>query len=879
MDSQESEYENLFEPNNEWENNDLFDNSEPKLQEDQPELQQPQRTQQTIPSRLEPNPPQPTSTQKDKLYYTATSDSGEEIYSLEITSASSTLKRIGTKDSIAVAKLFQSAESGSVIVKNIDRLSSRTSSSSAFSALFKKLDGLIAIINECGDKVFHIGQTGEELDADNLNILLKDIVRTCVSVSDKLRALINREYTFIVDFMLAEEDQKLGPADIAVFFTNLNIENADKIKIDQETLVFLNITKEDPHPSMIKGKGKSKEGYSLFSRISSTLSMPIARPTFRELLLNPISEVPTLKGRLRKIEAFGSIGPYDRKSFEQNLSGSNILKGVMERVLNQSLSLEDWIRLPKWLGYLTKSLDMIAAMTCLNTPSIKVNYYFVQVMSGLVGRLLAALSGVIDPMCQDELRLVKQGVSVQLDDARTIVNNFSTILATYEAKVVEQVGTILIIEGIVYLPEIGYLITADIPQTDIEKVKNTNGITIQTPRDGTASVRASQQEPQQPNQESSFSTDLYQEGKLLAYFSEISLPESLCFIFERGGKLFFKSPITQELDEKFGNIRQEALMLQDRVLMEMRDFLMEYEPLIQECLHVCIDVDINLALGRYLKEGMSIPKYSSESATAIASGGHVLTQTLLEQLKGEEYRRASYGSADEDREPIHPRIMFLFGPNGSGKSHFAKMVGLNMYSAYVGLPVLAKEMVVCPLNQILAYESPEDSSNYTESSFTQATKNFLAKLSNCESKSLILVDEFTRGASPHLSIALTKTVSDIILSRHPAYKGHCIICSHQVELLSHNFMPRSAMVRAFKMNYLIEDDDIYFLYRPVPTTEASSMSLYLTKQIVNSPLYIETLTHYLKHGEYPPLSQVGESAKEAHTRVCSELLDLIRSNC
>ena len=55
-------------------------------------------------------------------------------------------------------------------------------------------------------------------------------------------------------------------------------------------------------------------------------------------------------------------------------------------------------------------------------------------------------------------------------------------------------------------------------------------------------------------------TDVYEEESLKA-FVEANKPGSKSYLaFERGGTLFFKSDITDELDEKFGNIRSEIII-------------------------------------------------------------------------------------------------------------------------------------------------------------------------------------------------------------------------------------------------------------------------------------------------------------------------------
>ena len=58
------------------------------------------------------------------------------------------------------------------------------------------------------------------------------------------------------------------------------------MKIDHESFKALHIFSEDFHPNVIKGKGKSKEGYSLFALFDRTVSS-VGRATLRSWMLRP----------------------------------------------------------------------------------------------------------------------------------------------------------------------------------------------------------------------------------------------------------------------------------------------------------------------------------------------------------------------------------------------------------------------------------------------------------------------------------------------------------------------------------------------------------------------------------------------------------------
>ena len=344
------------------------------------------------------------------------------------------------------------------------------------------------------------------------------------------------------------------------------------------------------------------------------------------------------------------------------------------------------------------------------------------------------------------------------------------------------------------------------------------------------------------------------------------------------------------MDDKFGNVRQEIIVLQDRMLSEVIQVLDVYLPLITAGLRLCIDVDIHLALAKLtIHENLSIPRFTTENKLIVLGGEHLLTRTLLLQAAGQNYTGGNFFSGDlteqqqsaleslcgEDNPAGHliapgvcsNRIVYLFGPNGSGKSNYLRMIGLAIYSAHVGLPVACKHLVIGPYRKLLAFQQHEDSVSYSESSGLTNLKSFFTNtLPKLDNRTIILADEFTRGVDSSTSQVLTKSLGDYIQTKFGlSFKGVCVICSHDVELVNSRRIVQTDVVRVLKMNYLLRpSDDIEYLFRAVPAEFAGSMSYYLAKKIITSKDYLESVKYYLEGGDK---SEEGNAQRDQLSRL------------
>lgn len=78
------------------------------------------------------------------------------------------------------------------------------------------------------------------------------------------------------------------------------------LHLDSNTLSSLQIFHEEKHPNVISGRGRSKEGFSLFALLDQTRSRP-GRSCLKEWMLKPLREVEPLKRRQWAVELFMQV--------------------------------------------------------------------------------------------------------------------------------------------------------------------------------------------------------------------------------------------------------------------------------------------------------------------------------------------------------------------------------------------------------------------------------------------------------------------------------------------------------------------------------------------------------------------------------------------
>lgn len=99
-------------------------------------------------------------------------------------------------------------------------------------------------------------------------------------------------------YLLNEYDASLANKvyinDIGYFFDEI----FKHVQISGSELEVFEIIKEEVHPSLIKGKGRSKEGFSVLSLYETPLNSTGAKKILRNIFRNPTYDRTVLESRL-----------------------------------------------------------------------------------------------------------------------------------------------------------------------------------------------------------------------------------------------------------------------------------------------------------------------------------------------------------------------------------------------------------------------------------------------------------------------------------------------------------------------------------------------------------------------------------------------------
>lgn len=267
-------------------------------------------------------------------------------------------------------------------------------------------------------------------------------------------------------------------ADKIIKQENLQIE-FKVIKLDKYTSISCNlqseigIFKEKIHPSLIKGKGNSKEGLSIFSLYLRNISTNSGRKLLKQIFSFPMKKsedillfqncitnfftvyeskgnsfIRRYKGYLRKISDLNRI-VFDLNRFK--LHNSLIWKNIFQTLINSFELINDYINLfsknEKINGRLYQNNEIDNLLKKMSIDKLlKILSFLESCMSEVNGRI------IIKEKINEDLDLIKSNYN-KLNDI--LKNNFNDFMKR------SNITSLSENLNIVFLPQLGYLISLE----------------------------------------------------------------------------------------------------------------------------------------------------------------------------------------------------------------------------------------------------------------------------------------------------------------------------------------------------------------------------------------------------------------------------------
>lgn len=210
-----------------------------------------------------------------------------------------------------------------------------------------------------------------------------------------------------------------------------------------------------------------------------------------------------------------------------------------------------------------------------------------------------------------------------------------------------------------------------------------------------------------------------------------------------------------------------------RILFAFTEFLRPYIPGLQENSRTLGEIDFLIAKAQTALDFVAgIPVISTEGEMSLRKARH----PLLEKSLKKENKAISPLTITLTPQK---RILLISGPNAGGKSVCLKTAGLLQYMFQWGMLIPTSESSELPVFDSIEINIGDDQSIENDlSTYSSFLADMRDMLSNCNEKTLILIDEFGSGTEP----AAGGAIAEALLAEFDRRGCYGIITTHYTNL-------------------------------------------------------------------------------------------------
>ncbi|KAI6655986.1 MutS protein-like protein 5-like [Oopsacas minuta] len=521
----------------------------------------------------------------------------------------------------------------------------------------------------------------------------------------QMRNLSNQERSLYVSSLLPQESIELVRCIGALLYyivkhqpNGLDLDGADThvpvvavktfglegmLQVDYNVFKSLQIFKTELHPSVYKAAG-CKEGLSLFSIANKTKSK-VGSKLLKLWFLRPSNNKHKIERRQRAIKYL--LNPRLNEilvSLHNALKHIGSIQRLFCKLVEGQLNLNDWSNI-----YKTATNGIFIAQMCRKFSNDVIQ--FENLNENMVIRLqeVAALIEQVVDFEDSKLQgrcVVRQAVDATLDEKKQIYASLPELLTRIAREELESLGDEIDRCNIVYLPQIGFLLT--------------------TP------LRSGMNDPK----------DFDYHG--------------LTFYFLSDEVVHYKSEKTRELDERIGDVHCDIIDIEVNIMHRLQEAVFERAIVLKDLLEFSAELDCLIALALWAKENNFIcPSIVDEMVIEIENGRHPLQELCV----------CPFVSNDSLLGQSAAKIKLITGPNASGKSIYLKQVGIISYLAHLGSFIPADSARICLLDRIYTRIHTVETVGVDMSSYMIELDQVSAAVHGATSRSLVLLDEFGKG--------------------------------------------------------------------------------------------------------------------------------------
>jgi DNA mismatch repair protein MutS len=236
--------------------------------------------------------------------------------------------------------------------------------------------------------------------------------------------------------------------------------------------------------------------------------------------------------------------------------------------------------------------------------------------------------------------------------------------------------------------------------------------------------------------------------------------------------------ITEELKEyeqKILGAEEKILSLEQKLFNELVHFASDFVQAIQLNATLIAVLDCLTSFAKISEENNYIrPELDDSYEIDIKEGRHPVIE---KSLPPGEY----YVSNDVYLDTKKQQIIILTGPNMSGKSALLRQTAQIVLLAQMGCFVPAKKARIGAVDKLFTRVGASDNLASGESTFMVEMNETASILNNISSRSLILLDEIGRGTSTYDGISIAWAIAEY-LHDHPVKRAKVLFATHYHEL-------------------------------------------------------------------------------------------------
>lgn len=574
--------------------------------------------------------------------------------------------------------------------------------------------------------------------------------------------------------------------------------------MDEDTFASLSVFVSEGHP-VATGKGKTREGVSLFGLVDRTKSKQGSK-VLRSWLSAPSQSLCHITRRADAVEFFaapvnaslvGQLRPLIR-----DLCGLGPCVAAFLRCVPTD---REWRVLRRGLDATAQVRPMLEALALHDHPSVHVHQpecltqFRDAVLSEPVRVAESLLDGVVEFDSTTGAVSIRPGIDDTVDRLRDLREHMPTILdelahaenRTY-ADILRATHTVV---HAIYSPQIGFLTAVPLPDGDQTEQPDVLG--------------------------EQFSAELR---------------------FRTFNAAYYKTSNCRRCDNRFGDVHTALADAENEVLQKVAQRIAAMASVLAAVAESAALVDALTAMAIAAVEGgWTRPCFDPTGARLELHGAkHPLLDTLA--TAGVVPNDAVFDESSNAPTGTLRRCVFLTGPNGSGKSVFMSTVACVALLAQCGSFVPAEHAVLPLFDSLQCHGHVPDSAQNHMSSFVTECTRVAQALARCTGKTLLLLDEFGKGTDPENGLALVAATLDYLAGLPLQTRPWTIFVSHFNNALDLVSDAARSCISPLTMQ-CIEDTDaapeaappvaggprIVFLFRVVPGISSDSLSFHCAR--------------------------------------------------